>query len=133
MKYFTWINKIFQRKMRRGFWGLLAVGVFAGSFAGIAGCGTDNTNNSDVKKIIVGTGHAYEPYCYLDENGNLAGYEYEVLKAVNELLPQYEFTYETFDFANQRIFVDFERKLLVWFDRCSGNKIMKYKSKHFFV
>jgi L-cystine transport system substrate-binding protein len=106
MKYFTWINKIFQRKMRRGFWVLLAVGVFAGSFAGIAGCGTDNTNNSDVKKIIVGTGHAYEPYCYLDENGNLAGYEYEVLKAVNELLPQYEFTYETFDFANILLSLD---------------------------
>ena len=53
-----------------------------------------------VKTIIIGTGKAFAPFCYLDDNGNLAGYEKDVLDAVDELLPQYAFKYETFDFAN---------------------------------
>ncbi len=70
-------------------------------------CGSKETStNANVTKIIVGTGNAYEPYCYLDEKGNLAGYEYEVLKAVDELLPEYEFTYQTSDFANVLISLD---------------------------
>lgn len=59
-----------------------------------------------VRKVIVGTGNGYEPYCYLDENGNLAGYEYEVLKEVDALLPQYEFEYQTSDFTNVLISLD---------------------------
>ncbi len=59
-----------------------------------------------VQKIIVGTGNGYEPYCYLDENGKLAGYEYEVLKEVDKLLPQYEFEYQTSDFTNVLISLD---------------------------
>lgn len=72
----------------------------------LAGCGKDDPSESGVAKIIVGTGNAYEPYCYLDENGELAGYEYEVLKAVDELLPQYEFEYQTSDFTNVAISLD---------------------------
>jgi len=45
-----------------------------------------SNKDADAETVVVGTGNAYEPYCYLDENGNLAGYEYEVLKAVDELL-----------------------------------------------
>lgn len=78
------------------------------------GCKKDETtsgdsSNKDVKQIIVGTGNAYEPYCYLDENGKLAGYEYEVLKAVDKLLPQYEFTYKTSDFANVLVSLDADK------------------------
>lgn len=76
----------------------------------LAGCGSSNETNSKsdsskdgsdekVTTIRVGTGTSYKPYCYLDDNGNLAGYELEVLKAVDELLPQYEFEYETSDFT----------------------------------
>ena len=61
---------------------------------------------TSVRKVIVGTGNGYEPYCYLDENGNLAGYEYEVLKEVDALLPQYEFEYQTSDFTNVLISLD---------------------------
>ncbi len=38
------------------------------------------------------------PYTYEDENGNPAGYEYEVLKLVDELLPEYEFNYQVVDY-----------------------------------
>ena len=85
------------------------LGVFAGcsTKAATTAAGTANTGTSSgVQEIVVGTGHAYSPYCYLDANGNLAGYEYEVLKAVNELLPQYKFTFQTFDFKNVLLALD---------------------------
>lgn len=66
---------------------------------------TSSGGNAE-KTIIVGTGNNYEPYCYLDKNGNLSGYEYEVLKAVDELLPQYKFEYQTYDFANVLLSLD---------------------------
>ena len=52
------------------------------------------------KTIIVGTGNAFKPYCYLDDNGNLTGYEKDVLDAVDALLPQYTFDYEQFAFKD---------------------------------
>lgn len=55
---------------------------------------------SDVQTIIVGTGSDSKLYCYLDEKGELAGFEIDVMKAIDELLPQYEFEFQTFDFKN---------------------------------
>lgn len=73
----------------------------------LAGCGKkEAAAGGGAEKVVVGTGNSYEPYCYLDDKGNLAGYEYEVLKAVDELLPQYEFEYKTSDFANVLISLD---------------------------
>jgi L-cystine transport system substrate-binding protein len=73
----------------------------------LIGCSKKNVGANDgVTKVVVGTGNAYEPYCYLDEKGALAGYEYEVLKAVDDLLPEYEFEYQTSDFANVLISLD---------------------------
>lgn len=87
-----------QQKSR--YFGLAATLLLAGSVL-LAGCGSSGqSGDAGAKKIIIGTGHAYEPYCYLDQEGHLTGYEYEVLKAVDELLPQYAFEYQTFDFAN---------------------------------
>lgn len=53
-----------------------------------------------VKKLYVGVGNAYKPYCYIDEKGKPAGYELEVLKAIDELLPEYEFEFEPTEFAS---------------------------------
>ena len=52
------------------------------------------------KTILVGTGSSSPLYCYLDDNGELAGFEIDVIKAIDELLPQYEFKFEIFDFKN---------------------------------
>ena len=52
------------------------------------------------KTILVGTGSGSPLYCYLDDNGELAGFEIDVIKAIDELLPQYEFQFEIFDFKN---------------------------------
>ncbi|MFL0195343.1 transporter substrate-binding domain-containing protein [Clostridium sp. WILCCON 0269] len=69
----------------------------------LAGCGakaTSTSSSSAPKTIVIGTGNAFKPYCYLDDKGNLAGYEYEVLKEVDRRLPQYKFEYQTMDFKN---------------------------------
>ncbi|MCM3031667.1 MULTISPECIES: transporter substrate-binding domain-containing protein [unclassified Niallia] len=84
------------------------IGITAALGLVLAGCGNgDNAesasadnNDSDAKEIIVGTGNAYQPFVYLDENGKLTGYEKAVLDAVDEKLTQYKFKYESFEFKN---------------------------------
>ncbi len=68
--------------------------------ASLAGCGKASAAGSKdgVKKVVIGSGINYNPYCYVDENGNAVGYEYDVLAAVDELLPQYEFEYQSMAF-----------------------------------
>ena len=72
-----------------------------------AATGDSGTSSSDdVRVVKVGIGNAYNPFCYLDENEELAGYEYEVLKLVDEKLPQYEFSYEPTEFSNILVGLD---------------------------
>lgn len=69
----------------------------------LAGCGTNSTsntssnpaaeNNSDVRKVKVAYDQASKPISWVDETGNPTGYDVEVMKLVDELLPQYEFEY----------------------------------------
>lgn len=51
----------------------------------------------EVTQVKIGIGTDAMPNCYLDADGNLAGENYEVMTLVDELLPQYEFVYETAD------------------------------------
>ncbi|MDR0123926.1 transporter substrate-binding domain-containing protein [Bacillus zhangzhouensis] len=95
-------NKIFKKYHIIG---LLALGSLL-----LAACGNNEQSNEvkaeaannhpDAKEIIVGTGNAYQPFVYLDENGKLTGYEKAVLDEVDQLLPQYKFKYESFEFKN---------------------------------
>ena len=68
----------------------------------LTGCGGDekkaSAKDGEVKTIVIGSGNAYNPYCYVDENGEAVGYEYDVLKEIDALLPQYEFEYQTLSF-----------------------------------
>lgn len=70
-----------------------------------SGCGREAEsatagNNEDAETVIVGTGNVYQPFVYLDENNELQGYDVEVLKAVDEKLPQYHFQFESMEFKN---------------------------------
>lgn len=55
----------------------------------------DTSTATKVKKVRVAVANDFNPYAYLDEKGNYIGYEVDVLKKVDELLPQYEFEYQT--------------------------------------
>lgn len=67
---------------------------------GVTGCGSkeeqasnNQTTEDGVRKIVAAHTQAYAPYDFVDENGASDGYEVAVLKAVDELLPQYEFEF----------------------------------------
>lgn len=87
--------------------------------AGVTGCekksadssgsvetASTNVESTDVKTITVGSGIAYKPYAYLDENGNAIGYEYDVLAALDDVLTQYEFKYDSMTFDNILLSLD---------------------------
>ncbi|MDR0685375.1 MAG: transporter substrate-binding domain-containing protein [Spirochaetaceae bacterium] len=52
------------------------------------------------ENIIIGTGQNYEPFCYRDADGNLAGFDIEVVREIDRRLPQYTFEFEVFEFKN---------------------------------
>ena len=71
----------------------------------LAGCGqigaetsSEATSGSaaeavEVTTVKVAHTQSSAPMNYVDENGESTGYEVSVLKAIDELLPQYEFEY----------------------------------------
>lgn len=81
-------SKIFQ---------FAAVGL--ASIALLAGCnsGESADKNSDdageVRTVKVAYDQASKPISYIDDNGNPTGYDVEVMKLVDELLPDYKFEY----------------------------------------
>lgn len=58
------------------------------------------TDAKKVRTVVIGTGNAFKPYCYLDEKGVLVGYEIELLNEINKKLPQYKFEFQQLEFKN---------------------------------
>lgn len=77
--------------------GLAVAGLLLSSF--LAGCGSTSdaskasANESGVRKVKVAYDQATKPMSWLDEKGNPTGYDVEVMRLVDELLPDYEFEY----------------------------------------
>lgn len=66
----------------------------------LTGCGKSNTSSTSSKptaenpktvEIAILTGMA--PYTYVDDKGKFQGYDYEFLKMVDDMLPEYKFHY----------------------------------------
>jgi L-cystine transport system substrate-binding protein len=55
---------------------------------------------SKVQKIIVGTGTQFPNVCFIDKNGKLTGYDVELVRKIDEKLPEYQFEFKTMDFSN---------------------------------
>ena len=51
-------------------------------------------------KVIVGTGQTYEPFCYKNSNGELSGFDIEVVREIDRRLPDIEVEFEVFEFKN---------------------------------
>ncbi|MEC1179609.1 transporter substrate-binding domain-containing protein [Metasolibacillus meyeri] len=69
----------------------------------LAGCGNQADAKDDknaVQEILIGTGNQMLNICFIDENGNLTGYDIELLKAIDEKLEDVSFKFETMDFSN---------------------------------
>ena len=78
------------------------------AFAAIAvtGCGEAKTEVKEVKTYRIATEGAYAPFNYIGEDGKPDGFDIAVAKAVDELLPDVEFTYEAVEWSS--IFVGLE-------------------------
>ena len=55
---------------------------------------------AQVTKIIVGTGTQFPQVCFIDENGNLTGFDVELVREIDNRLPQYEFEFQTQEFKS---------------------------------
>ncbi|WP_160692737.1 transporter substrate-binding domain-containing protein [Clostridium sp. C2-6-12] len=79
---------------------LISTTVLIGCASNASEKGADTKSGNEAKTIVIGTGNAFKPYCYLDDSGNLSGYEVEVLKEINKKLPQYKFEFNQLEFKN---------------------------------
>lgn len=64
----------------------------------LSGCSAQK--NNEVTKVLVGTDGDTRPYTYYDENKQLTGYDIAVVKALDDLLPQYQFEFEVTEFSS---------------------------------
>lgn len=74
----------------------------------LVGCQSSGSNEAEEQqssggeetvKITIATSGSPAPFSYVDEDNNITGYDVEVIKAVFERLPQYEYEIELADFA----------------------------------
>ncbi|MDE7254048.1 MAG: transporter substrate-binding domain-containing protein [Acetatifactor sp.] len=87
--------------MKKLYWKkVLVFGLLAGlSLSGLTACGQEKAVNSSksgtdgVRVVKIAHPQAYPPYDFVDGDGASDGYEVAVLKAIDELLPQYEFQF----------------------------------------
>lgn len=73
----------------------LAVAAAAGIF--LAGCGSSGDtakSSAQVQNLVVATRGTAKPFSYTDDNGNLTGYEIEILKEVEKRDPSLHFEFK---------------------------------------
>lgn len=82
----------------------LALGVVLA--LGAAGCGDTQAASSNggsgsgdggVTKVVVAVESGSNPLSFIDDDGNVVGYEVDVLKAIDEIVPEYEFEIDIVD------------------------------------
>ena len=84
-------------KQKKKIFQLAAIGL--ASLAILAGCNSDEATDKDsedgvkVRTVKVAFDQASKPISYLDDKGNPTGYDVEVMKLVDELLPEYKFEF----------------------------------------
>ena len=72
--------------------GLASIAILAGCNSGEASK-KETADGVEVRTVKVAFDQATKPISYIDDKGNPTGYDVEVMKLVDELLPEYEFEY----------------------------------------
>ena len=84
-------------KQKKKVFQLAAIGL--ASIAILAGCNSEKASKEEtedgveVRTVKVAFDQTTKPISYLDDKGNPTGYDVEVMKLVDELLPEYKFEY----------------------------------------
>lgn len=86
---------------RKTFEALVAVISVLGLLAGCGQAASADSRGSEtgVKTVTVATAGMPKPFTYVGDDGQLTGYDVEVLKKVDEDLPQYRFKFEKVEFS----------------------------------
>lgn len=84
---------------------LLAVSVTA---VMMTGCGSVPAEAAEAsgEKVVIATGNSFAPYCYLNEDNELVGYDIDVLKALDEHLEAYSFDIQGMSFNTAVVSID---------------------------
>lgn len=82
----------------------------------IAGCNNQQTqseqaqaSNNDKKHIVIATSGSPNPFVTVNKNGELSGYDIDVVKAIFAELPQYTISFETTEFPSVLAGLDSDR------------------------
>lgn len=70
-------------------------------------------NTASAKKVVVSVATEEKPLSYTDDSGKLVGYEVDALKAVDELIPEYEFDIQSVEADSQQIGLDSGKYVLI--------------------
>lgn len=78
----------------------ISLALIGGLCASLAGCSSSNGGSSSgsVKTVQIALDANVSPYTYTDKNGKYAGYDYETLKMIDDMLPGYKFQYSMVDY-----------------------------------
>ncbi|MDR1513047.1 MAG: transporter substrate-binding domain-containing protein [Propionibacteriaceae bacterium] len=81
---------------------LAACGTTLASDPATGGASSDAGASSavTVTDILVGTAGGPKPYLWLDDDNEVTGYDAAVVRAIDEYLPEYSFSYEVTEFAS---------------------------------
>ncbi len=107
--------------MKKGkvFWGIqiLLVAAFI-----LVGCGKNNSTSSSsekaessdkVKTVSVAVQEGSKPVSYIDDKGNITGYEAEVIKKIDKLIPEYKFDLEAVSGSAEEVGIDAGKYALI--------------------
>ncbi len=72
-----------------------------------------DVNAAKAKKVIVAVATEEKPLSYTDDKGNLVGYEVEALKAIDRIIPEYEFDIQSVEADSQQIGLDTGKYALI--------------------
>lgn len=82
---------------------IFTIFIFAGCSAATDKASSTSNNSSDSKndqEIIVGTSPSFPKVTFLDQSGKLTGFDIELVKEIDQRLPNYKFKFQTMDFPN---------------------------------
>ena len=91
--------------MKKNIKRVLAFTLTAAALLGAAGCGgssktaaqsgtAESASADSPRQVLIGIRQDLFPTSYIDEKGEPQGYDIDIIKKIDEKLPQYEFTYE---------------------------------------
>jgi len=96
----------FKKKLWKKISCMILVGVISIS---VIGCGKGASTSADASNLTVvkvGTGNSMPPFCSLDDNGNVVGYDVDVLKEIDKRLTDYQFDIQSMDFTTLLVSLD---------------------------